>query len=87
MGLAEKKIRYTAMFEAIIVDWLKRSPISAAVEHRLFAFISKNSQGIPLANTALVVSLIGKTTASAGLTLTCVLDEPEYETGAKFFPW
>ncbi|MDR2071792.1 MAG: ISAzo13 family transposase [Treponema sp.] len=53
------------------------------IEHRLFAFISKNWQGIPLANTALVVSLIGATTTSAGLTVTCVLDESEYETGIK----
>jgi hypothetical protein len=53
------------------------------IEHRLFAFISKNWQGIPLTNTALVVSLIGATTTSSGLTVTCVLDESEYETGIK----
>jgi hypothetical protein len=53
------------------------------IEHRLFAFISKNWQGIPLTNTALVVSLIGATTTSAGLTVTCVLDESKYETGIK----
>jgi hypothetical protein len=53
------------------------------IEHRLFAFISKNWQGIPLTDTALVVSLIGATTTSAGLTVTCVLDESEYETGKK----
>jgi hypothetical protein len=53
------------------------------IEHRLFAFISKNWQGIPLTNTALVVSLIGATTTSAGLAVTCVLDESEYETGIK----
>jgi hypothetical protein len=49
----------------------------------LFAFISKNWQGIPLTNTVLVVSLIGATTTSAGLTVTCVLDESKYETGIK----
>ncbi|MDR1471324.1 MAG: ISAzo13 family transposase, partial [Synergistaceae bacterium] len=43
------------------------------IEHRLFAFISKNWQGIPLTNTALVVSLIGTTSTSTGLTVTCVL--------------
>jgi hypothetical protein len=32
---------------------------------------------------ALVVSLIGTTTTSAGLTVTCVLDEFVYETGIK----
>ncbi|MDR2363459.1 MAG: ISAzo13 family transposase, partial [Spirochaetaceae bacterium] len=53
------------------------------IEHRLFAFISKNWRGVPLTSTALVVSLIGATTTSSGLTVTCVLDESEYETGIK----
>jgi hypothetical protein len=53
------------------------------IEHRLFAFISKNWQGIPLTNMALVVSLIGATATAAGLTVTCVLDESEYEKGIK----
>jgi hypothetical protein len=30
-----------------------------------------------------VVSLIGTTSTSTGLTVTCVLDESEYETGIK----
>jgi hypothetical protein len=53
------------------------------IEHRLFAFISKNRQGIPLTSTALVVSLIGATTTSSGLAVTCVLDESEYMKGIK----
>ena len=53
------------------------------IEHRLFAFISKNWQGIPLTSTALVVSLIGATATSTGLTVSCVLDESEYELGIK----
>jgi hypothetical protein len=53
------------------------------IEHRLFAFISKNWQGIPLTNRALVVSLIGATTTVTGLTVTCVIDESKYETGIK----
>jgi len=53
------------------------------VEHRLFAFISKNWQGIPLTSMALVVSLIGATTTSKGLTVTCVIDEAEYQRGIK----
>jgi hypothetical protein len=53
------------------------------IEHRLFAFISKNWQGIPLTSTALVVALIGATATSTGLTVTCVIDESEYETGIK----
>jgi hypothetical protein len=43
------------------------------IEHRLFAFISKNWQGIPLTSVALVVALIGATATAAGLTVTCVL--------------
>ncbi|MDR2407002.1 MAG: hypothetical protein LBE13_02655 [Bacteroidales bacterium] len=53
------------------------------IEHRLFAFISKNWQGIPLASVALVVALIGVTTTAAGLTVRCVIDESKYETGIK----
>jgi hypothetical protein len=53
------------------------------IEHRLFAFISKNWQGIPLTSRALVLSLIGATTTSTGLTVSCVLDESEYEPGIK----
>jgi len=53
------------------------------IEHRLFAFISKNWQGIPLISRALVVSLIGATTTSTGLVVTCVLDESVYQKGIK----
>jgi len=53
------------------------------IEHRLFAFISKNWQGIPLTSAALVISLIGATTTTTGLSVTCVLDESEYKTGIK----
>jgi hypothetical protein len=53
------------------------------IEHRLFAFISRNWQGIPLTSTALVVSLIGATTTSSGLAVTCVLDESEYPKEIK----
>jgi hypothetical protein len=53
------------------------------IEHRLLAFLSKNWQGIPLTNTALVVSLIGATTTATGLTVTWVLDESKDEKGIK----
>jgi hypothetical protein len=53
------------------------------IEYQLFAFITKNRQGIPLTSKALVVSLIGATATAAGFTATCVLDESEYETGIK----
>jgi hypothetical protein len=53
------------------------------IEHRLFAFIPKNWQGIPITSMVLVVSLIRATATAAGLTVTCVLNESEYETGIK----
>ena len=53
------------------------------IEHRLFAFISKTWQGIPLTSIALVVSLISATTTATGLAVTCVLDEADYPRGIK----
>jgi hypothetical protein len=53
------------------------------IEHRLFAFISKNWQGIPLTSVALVVALIGATATSTGLSVVCVIDESDYVTGIK----
>jgi len=37
------------------------------IEHRLFSFISKNWQGVPLVSTAVIVSLIGATRTKEGL--------------------
>jgi hypothetical protein len=53
------------------------------IEHRLFSFISKNWQGIPLTSVALVVALIGATTTSTGLSVVCIIDESAYKTGIK----
>jgi transposase len=53
------------------------------IEHRLFSFISKNWQGIPLISAAVIVSLIGETKTEKGLAVSCVLDENSYETGRK----
>jgi len=53
------------------------------IEHRLFSFISKNWQGIPLISSAVIVSLIGATKTEKGLSVTCVLDEAIYEKGLK----
>jgi hypothetical protein len=53
------------------------------IEHRLFAFISKNWQGVPLTSVALVVALIGATATSTGLSVVCVVDGSDYETGVK----
>jgi len=51
------------------------------IEHRMFAFISKNWQGIPLISVALIISLIGATKTNKGLAINCVLDENDYEKG------
>jgi hypothetical protein len=53
------------------------------IEHRLFSFISKNWQGVPLVSAAVVVALIGATKTEKGLAVRCVLDEATYETGCK----
>jgi hypothetical protein len=53
------------------------------IEHRLFAFISKNWQGIPLISAAVIVNLIGATRTGKGLSIKCVLDVETYETGIK----
>ena len=53
------------------------------IEHRLFSFISKNWQGIPLDSSAVIVSLIGATKTEKGLAVTCVLDDTVYESGCK----
>jgi hypothetical protein len=53
------------------------------IEHRLFSFISKNWQGMPLISAAVIIALIGATRTAKGLTVTCVLDEDTYETGRK----
>jgi len=53
------------------------------IEHRLFSFVSKNWQGIPLISVALIVALIGATKTEMGLAVSCVIDEETYETGRK----
>jgi hypothetical protein len=53
------------------------------IEHRLFSFITKNWQGIPLVSSAVIVALIGATKTSKGLAVRCVLDKSIYESGRK----
>jgi len=53
------------------------------IEHRMFAFISKNWQGIPLESTSVIVNLIGSTTTTKGLSIRCVIDEKIYERGIE----
>lgn len=56
------------------------------IEHRMFSFISKNWQGIPLVNTSVIVNLIGSTKTQKGLSIKCVLDEAKYEKGIVVTP-
>jgi hypothetical protein len=51
------------------------------IEHRMFSFISKNWQGIPLISAAVIINLIGATRTDKGLSIRCVLDEAVYEKG------
>ena len=53
------------------------------VEHRLFCFITKNWQGKPLVDIKTTVNLISSTKTTKGLSVKCVVDENDYETGLK----
>ena len=51
------------------------------IEHRLFAYISKNWRGQPLVSLAVIVNLIGRTRTAAGLRVWCELDRGAYPKG------
>lgn len=53
------------------------------IEHRLFAYISKNWRAKPLTSLMVIVSLINATTTTKGLKVTAKLDEKIYITGVK----
>ena len=53
------------------------------IEHKLFCYISRNWQGQPLIDIPTVINLIGSTTTNNGLTVKCILDKNEYQTGIK----
>lgn len=53
------------------------------IEHRLFAYISKNWRAKPLTSLMVIVSLINATTTTAGLKVRANLDEKIYATGIK----
>lgn len=53
------------------------------IEHRLFAFISKNWRAKPLTSLLVIISLIRATTTTRGLTVNAKLDEKVYLTGVK----
>ncbi len=53
------------------------------IEHRLFCYITANWAGQPLVDVQTAVHLIGSTTTTTGLKVTCKLDERSYPTGIK----
>jgi hypothetical protein len=53
------------------------------IEHRLFAFITKNRRGIPLVSATVIVNLIGNTKSEKGLFVRCVLEEETYKKGVE----
>ena len=53
------------------------------VEHRLFCYISKTWRGKPLIDVKTVVDLIGSTTTTKGLKVTCVCDGNKYALGKQ----
>lgn len=53
------------------------------IEHRLFSFISKNWQGVPLQTYEIILGLIEGTKTKAGLTVTAELDTGSYELHKK----
>jgi transposase len=53
------------------------------IEHRLFSFISQNWRGKPLVSHLVILSLIGSTKTSTGLTVDCDIDSNSYPRGIK----
>ena len=53
------------------------------IEHRLFAFITKNWRGKPLVSYQAIVQLIGATTTENGLKVKALLDTNAYPAGLK----
>jgi hypothetical protein len=53
------------------------------IEHRLFAFISKNWRGQPLTSLKVIVNLISGTTTQKGLKVYAEIDAASYPAGVK----
>jgi hypothetical protein len=53
------------------------------IEHRLFAFITQNWRGKPLATLQAIVELIGHTKTSTGLTVRAAIDDATYPSAIK----
>jgi hypothetical protein len=53
------------------------------IEHRLFAYITKNWRGRPLLSYEVIVNLIANTITNKGLEVKCSLDPKPYASGKK----
>jgi len=53
------------------------------IEHKMFAFISKDWQETPLIHTVIIVNVIGSTKTEKDLPIRCIFDEQTYGKGAK----
>ena len=53
------------------------------IEHRLFSFISRNWQGVPLQTYDIILGFIEGTKTKKGLTVKAELDTGTYELGKK----
>ena len=53
------------------------------IEHRLFAFITRNWRGRPLLTLATIVNLIASTRTRSGLTVRCIVDRHRYPKQVK----
>lgn len=53
------------------------------IEHRLFSYIAQNWRGKPLLSYEIIVNLIGSTTTTKGLKVSCELNKNKYEIGIK----
>src|SRR5262245_49603672 len=56
------------------------------IEHRMFSHITQNWRGRPLESLETVVSLIGSTTTSTGLTIKAGLDRKHYPDNKRVDP-
>jgi hypothetical protein len=54
------------------------------IEHKMFSFISKNWEGVPLRSYEIALNYIESTTTSQGLAIQAFLNEKEYRSGINF---
>ena len=54
------------------------------IEHKMFSFISKNWEGVPLRSYEVAMNYIESTTTTKGLAIQVFLNEKEYQSGINF---